>query len=56
MCSKADIGPSASAFFMEIEETIPFIEEDRPLDALLGELCHRTETGMWSLDWQEGAA
>jgi len=54
--SKADIGPSASAFFMEIEETIPFIEEDRPLDALLGELCHRTETGMWSLDWQEGAA
>lgn len=51
--SKADIGSSVSVFFSEIEEAIPFIEEDRTLDVLLGELCRRNETGAWSLDWRE---
>ncbi|WP_293206313.1 aromatic amino acid ammonia-lyase [Parvibaculum sp.] len=54
--SNADIAPAASVFFAEIEQAIPFIEEDRTLDVLIGDLCRRSEMDEWSLAWQEGCS
>lgn len=54
--SPADLTPALAAFTGELDAAIPFIGEDRPLDALLGELCGRTAGRGWTFGWKEGAA
>ncbi|MEX2249515.1 MAG: aromatic amino acid ammonia-lyase [Parvibaculum sp.] len=45
-------GPLA-AFAGMLQGAVPFIEEDRPIDLLLGELCAGIEHRAWALDWTE---
>ncbi|MDP2123449.1 MAG: aromatic amino acid ammonia-lyase [Parvibaculum sp.] len=46
------VGP-LSAFSNALQSVIPFIEEDRPIDHLLGNLCTDIGRQAWTLDWAE---
>jgi len=39
----------ARAFFQELQDAVPFLEEDRPLDGVLGDLTEGILQGRWSL-------
>lgn len=54
--SPADLTPALATFSTGLDAAIPFIEEDRPLDTLLGELCSRTAACSWEFGWTEGRA
>ncbi|HEX7774919.1 MAG TPA: aromatic amino acid ammonia-lyase [Parvibaculum sp.] len=47
----ADMPSAVAGFVARIEEIIPFIEEDRPLDHVLHRLCTDIEAGAWTPDW-----
>lgn len=49
----ADLSTPLAAFADGLQSAIPFIEEDRPLDRLLGELCAGIDRQAWPLDWTE---
>lgn len=51
--SRDRLGHGLAAFLDEVGETIPFVEEDMPLDACLRELCAAQESRAWVLDWPE---
>jgi histidine ammonia-lyase len=52
--SEAAIGPRISRFLAIIGSTIPFIDEDRTLDALLATLCSAITTRAFAIDGMEG--
>jgi histidine ammonia-lyase len=47
----ADLPPSVETFLAMLEEAVPFIEEDRPLDHVLHRLCADIAADIWPLDW-----
>ena len=53
--SPADLTPAVAAFVNGLEAAIPFIEEDRPLDTLLGELCAGISSRSWAFGWKGDA-
>jgi histidine ammonia-lyase len=53
--SEVVIGPRIVRFLNGIESTIPFIDEDRTLDALLAALCSAIVDRTFAIDEQEGA-
>lgn len=54
--SLADITPALADFSGALDAAIPFIEEDRPIDALLAELCGGIGAQSWAFGWTEDAA
>ncbi|MDO9125249.1 MAG: hypothetical protein Q7U42_00130 [Parvibaculum sp.] len=47
----SDLEGPLAGFVGDLEAAIPFIEEDRPLDRLLRDLCAGIDRRAWALDW-----
>lgn len=54
--SPADLTPALARFSAELDAAIPFIEEDRPIDTLLAELCSGIAARSWAFGWTGDAA
>jgi len=48
----SDLSPALASFIASIGESVPFIDEDRPLDETLRKLCADIETQVWPLSWE----
>ncbi len=47
-----DLAPPLAAFVAMLGESIPFVDEDRPLDRVLQALCADIEAQVWPLLWE----